>query len=557
MQQISYIFPIDSTLLNSSLGRYNIRRVIDSVSSQSVPFWELILIANSKEIRKVSEIIDSFVRSGKLGVDIKDQNIHFIEASSKGIIVEVNTAVKSAVCDWVAILDRDTILAAHATYELLKVCIKNKNAIMIYADHDQIDRCGIRDNPFFKPKLSIDLIYCQNYIGSFFAIKKNLFSRFNFSLSKTLSLYTFEIILNVIQYAKKNRRILNKNKSIHDAIVHIPSILHHQLSVTKKNTSDQRINRKLEIDIKRQSKDYLQALRRHFANVSPETRVEEIKPLLYRHIWPIPTISPLVSLIIPTKDNLEILRDCINSILSKTTYKNYEIIIVDNQSQEIEVHEYLQKLVFQNKNIKVVNYNKSFNYSEINNLAVEQAAGEVIGFLNNDVEVISAEWLTEMISHAIRPDVGCVGAMHFYPDGAIQHAGVIVGLLGVADHAFRSLKISEQSDYHNYLQSIRNPDAVTGATLLIRRSIFTRVGGFDNDHLAVAFNDVDLCLKVGALGYRCLWTPYAELFHHESKTRKHDKSHESVRREAYEHLVMKTRWGTHKYPRRELLRYLT
>lgn len=557
MQKISYILPIDSKSLKSALGRHSIRCVIDSVLNQTVSFWELIIVASGKEIQKVSEIIDLCVGSGTLDTNSNNSNVQFIEITTKDISAEVNAAAESAVSDWVAILAQNTILALHATYELLKVCIRNKNAIMIYADHDQIDGRGLRTNPFFKPKLSIDLIYSQNYIGTFFAFKKNLLSRMDLSSAKTLSNYSFSVILNVIQYIIKHGRILNSNKRTHDTIVHISSILHHQLSVNDETRSDQRANKKLEIDIKKQSKEHLRALRCHFESVSPETRVEEIKPLLYRHIWPIPSIQPLVSLIIPTKDHLEILRDCIDSILSQTVYKNYEIIIVDNQSQKNETLEYLRKLVLQNRKIKVIHYNKPFNYSDINNLAVQQVSGEIIGFLNNDVEVISPEWLTEMISHAIRPDVGCVGAMHFYPDRRIQHAGVIVGLLGVADHAFRSLKISEQNDYHNYLQSLRNPDAVTAATLLIRRSLFIRVGGFDSDHLAVAFNDVDLCLKVSALGYRCLWTPYAELFHHESKTRKHDKSYESTRREAYEHSVMKERWGTHKYPRRELLRYLT
>ena len=207
------------------------------------------------------------------------------------------------------------------------------------------------------------------------------------------------------------------------------------------------------------------------------------------------------------------------------------------------------------ENIRVIDYDAAFNYSAINNYAVNLAAGSIIGFINNDIEVISPDWLTEMVSHALREDIGCVGAMHFYPDDSIQHAGVIVGLDGVAGHAFKFEDKSSNEDYFNYLSSIRNPDAVTAATLLIRKALFLRVGGFDAQHLAVAFNDVDLCLKVNALGYRCVWTPYAELYHHESKTRKLTSSLEATQREMYEHAIMKERWGTDTYQSRELLKY--
>jgi GT2 family glycosyltransferase len=283
--------------------------------------------------------------------------------------------------------------------------------------------------------------------------------------------------------------------------------------------------------------------------------VSEVKPFVYRSTWSIPSDYPLVSLIIPTRDGYDILKACLDSILVKTTYTNYEILIVNNQSSCPKTLELFSAMATLYENIRVFDYDAEFNYSAINNYAVELAAGTIIGFVNNDIEVISPDWLTEMVSHAIREDIGCVGAMHFYPDDSIQHAGVIVGLDGVAGHAFRFEDKSSNEDYFNYLSSIRNPDAVTAATLLIRKELFQRVGGFDAKHLAVAFNDVDLCLKVNALGYRCVWTPYAELYHHESKTRKLTPSLEATKREMYEHAVMKERWGTDTYQSRELLQY--
>jgi len=283
--------------------------------------------------------------------------------------------------------------------------------------------------------------------------------------------------------------------------------------------------------------------------------VTEVKPFVYRSTWSIPVDCPLVTLIIPTRDGYEILKACLDSIFAKTTYTNYEILIVNNQSSCPKTLELFSAMATIYENIRVLDYDAEFNYSAINNFAVEFAAGSIVGFVNNDIEVISPDWLTEMVSHALRDDIGCVGAMHFYPDDSIQHAGVIVGLDGVAGHAFRFENKSSNEDYFNYLSSIRNPDAVTAATLLIRKELFQRVGGFDAKHLAVAFNDVDLCLKVNALGYRCVWTPYAELYHHESKTRKLTPSLEATKREMYEHAVMKERWGTANYPGRELLKY--
>ena len=352
-------------------------------------------------------------------------------------------------------------------------------------------------------------------------------------------------------------------------VLHVPSVLHHHEVAGSVEGYDSSSDPEAMRLVAERSQGNLQLLQDHFGTLIPKPEsdfgleasvglvasVTEVKPFVYRSTWSIPADSPLVSLIIPTRDGYEILKACLDSILAKTTYTNYEILIVNNQTSCPQTLELFSAMAMVYENIRVLDYDAEFNYSAINNYAVEFASGSVVGFVNNDIEVISPDWLTEMVSHALREDIGCVGAMHFYPDDSIQHAGVIVGLDGVAGHAFRFENKSSNEDYFNYLSSIRNPDAVTAATLLIRKELFQRVGGFDAKHLAVAFNDVDLCLKVNALGYRCVWTPYAELYHHESKTRKLTPSLEATKREMYEHAIMKERWGTDAYPSRELLKY--
>jgi len=254
----------------------------------------------------------------------------------------------------------------------------------------------------------------------------------------------------------------------------------------------------------------------------------------------LPTPAPLVSLIIPTKDRVDLLKMCIGSILKKTDYDAFEIIIVNNQSQQSETMKYLREIV-RDKRIRVLDYDNSFNFSAINNYAVQHANGSVIGLVNNDIEVINGDWLTEMVSHVIRPGVGAVGAKLYYPDDTIQHAGVIIGFEGVAGHAYRGhgAKFTGQAGRASLTQSL---SAVTGACLFVRKQVYEEVGGLD-ESLKVAFNDIDFCLRIRQAGYRNIWTPFAELYHHESLSRGHEDTPEKQERFQSEIMFMKTRWA--------------
>ena len=622
MTTIAYCLPLLEQQQPTDRYLARVERVLRSIAKQSVPYWCCHIVVRADLTQAVASLIaklveESRAEAGSLKAKLRsfsafsdpiqhvDHLPHVEDSESRFVIhTTLNNTISGAAhlaamqltpglahkggTSWLVVLRDDTQLAAHATYSYLSTALPQADAKLIYGDHDQIDAFGLRQNPFFKPEFSLDLLYSQNYIGPIFAIKTqyllalhqiNIESNQSFALAAILEVVRAVAALNVDKNSPFDYRRY---------LLHVPSVLHHHevaCGIEGKGTNSDSEAMRLTSE---RSQGNLQLLKDHFVSLTPKpisdvtvdcaassvnvgptvnaidpvnsriqavASVTEVKPFVYRSIWSIPSDCPLVSLIIPTRDGYDILKACLDSILAKTTYTNYEILIVNNQSSCPKTLELFSAMVTVYENIRVIDYDAEFNYSAINNYAVEFAAGSIIGFVNNDIEVISPDWLTEMVSHALREDIGCVGAMHFYPDDSIQHAGVIVGLDGVAGHAFRFEDKSSNEDYFNYLSSIRNPDAVTAATLLIRKELFQRAGGFDAKHLAVAFNDVDLCLKVNAIGYRCVWTPYAELYHHESKTRKLTPSAEATKREMYEHAVMKERWGTDTYQSRELLQY--
>ncbi|GAB2502995.1 hypothetical protein GCM10008940_00700 [Microbulbifer agarilyticus] len=257
--------------------------------------------------------------------------------------------------------------------------------------------------------------------------------------------------------------------------------------------------------------------------------------------WRLPEDSPLVSIIIPTRDQLVLLRQCVDSVMNSTRWKEFEIIIVNNSSEDPKTIEYLTSVI--SERVRVFDYDKPFNYSAINNFAAERANGDFLLLLNNDVEVISEDWLCAMLGHAARPDVACVGANLFYSNNTHQHAGVVIGYGGVAGHAHKFFERGH-SGYMNRLITTQNYTAVTAACLLIDKKIFFEVGGLDEINLTVAFNDVDLCLKANAAGYRNVWVPNAQLYHHESVSRGTDKVGAAKKRFSNEIRYMKSRWNT-------------
>jgi len=511
--KISIVMPVYNT------PEKYLREAIESVLNQSYPNWELCIADDASTEPHVKEVLEEYKKlyPEKIKVVYRDKNGHICEAS--------NSALKLATGDFITFLDHDDTLAEHALYYLVKVINENPNVQIIYTDEDKIDSQNIRSEPHFKPDWSPDTLLSYNYVAHLMAIRKDIVEKVGGFRKGTEGAQDYDMILRASLYADE------KN------ILHIPWVLYHWRMWEQSTALSEKTKIYTEKSSIKAIKDYLKA------KGIKGAKVEKGKlPNTYRVIYPIPTPTPLVSIIIPTKDKVELLQKCVDSILEKTDYKNYEILIVDNASKEKETFEYYKKLTQKHKNIRVLNYNKPFNFSAICNYGVKNARGELILLLNNDTEVINSDWLTEMVRHAVRPEIGCVGAKLYYPDGTIQHAGVIIGLGGVAGHSHKHYP-KDHPGYMKRLMIVQNVSAVTAACLMVKKKIYEEVGGLDEENLKVAFNDVDFCLKVREAGYRNLWTPYAELYHYESKSRGSEDTPEKVERFRKEIEYMKKKWG--------------
>ena len=498
-----------------------LRACLDSVLAQSYPHWELCIADDASTNPAIVDLLTHYAS--------QDSRIRFVTREKNGHIVKAsNTALELASGDFIALLDHDDTLPSHALWTVAKALQAHPNAQIIYSDEDKLDLNGHRCEPFFKPDWSIDLLRSQNYISHLGVYRHELVKQVGGFREGFDGSQDYDLLL----------RCTARLSGAAD-ILHIPQILYHwRMSSQSASVS---------ADNKSYATESAQrALQEHANSMQTGAKVSVIANGLYRHHWPIPASEPLVSLLIPTRDKLELIKSCVHSILDKTTYRHYEILILDNGSVNPETLNFFETIQAESSRVKVLRWDHPFNYSAINNFGSRQAKGELLGLINNDIEVISPNWLSEMVSHAIRPDVGCVGAKLFYADDSIQHAGVILGIGGVAGHSHKYFE-HHRGGYFSQLRIVRNVSAVTGAVLLLRKSVFENVGGLDGGELKVSFNDVDLCLKVRNMGLINVWTPFAELYHHESKSRGQDITPQQQKRAEHEVTVMVQRWGMHLY----------
>ena len=490
-----------------------LKKTIESVVSQTYNHWELCIVDDASDGGDILKVLEEYEnRYSNIKVHYRKENGHISVAS--------NTGLSLVEGEYVAFLDHDDELAIHALYEIVKTINRYSDATIIYSDEDKIDSRGKRFEPHFKSDWNEDMFYSQNYISHLSVIRKDVLDKTDGFRIGYEGAQDYDLILQCLSFIDRK------------TIYHIPKILYHWRAIPNSTAQDN--------SVKPYTDDAgLKALKYFFRNdkdikvyLGENTGTYRIKHLLRK--------SPKVSIIIPTKDNYSLLYQAITSIKTKTAYKNYEIIIVDNQTTEPDALKYLSLLDL-HENIKVIHYDKNFNYAAINNYAVEKAQGDFLLFLNNDVEVLNSSWLEEMLSHANRKNIGIVGAKLYYSDMTIQHAGVILGIGGVAGHSHKYFA-KEDNGYMSRLKIVQNYSAVTAACMLMRKDIFYEVSGFEEE-LKVAFNDVDLCLKVLEKGYRNLWTPYAELIHYESKSRGSEDSPEKILRFNQEIRYMQKKWG--------------
>jgi len=495
-----------------------LRQAIDSVRSQSYPHWELCIADDASTHPHIRTVLQEYAQHDqRIKIDFRQTNGHISAAS--------NSAIALATGEYVVLMDHDDMLPIHALHSVAQAIDRNPSAQVLYSDEDKIDDLGNRIDPYFKPDWNPDLFFSSNYVSHLGVYHRELLQRVGGFRSGVEGSQDHDLLLRCLPHISP------------DEIVHIPRVLYHWRAVSGSTA------------LASGQKSYttqagIQSLRDFFdAQGKTDTRVEPgLLPDTYRIRHPIPSSEPLISLLIPTRDRLDLLERCVGSILSKTTYRNFEIIILDNESTEPATHAYFKRIQADDSRVRVLPYPLPFNYSAINNFGVRHAEGELIGLINNDTEVISPEWLSEMASHALRLDIGCVGAKLYYEDESIQHAGVVLGIGGVAGHSHAQWPATSFG-YCRRLCLTQNYSAVTAACLLVRKSVYQHVGGLDEENLQVAFNDVDFCLKVSEAGYRNLWTPYAELYHHESQTRGPDDSPEKKARFDSEKAYMQARWG--------------
>lgn len=507
---ISVLMPVYSD--NTAM----LRDAIESVRAQIYPHWQLCIADDASPSDEARGLLRQMAQEdARIEVVYRPRNGHICAAS--------NSALELATGTWVALMDHDDLLSEHALYCLAEAILANPQAQLIYSDEDKVDEHGVRSAPYFKPGWNWELIRSQNYFSHLGAFRTDLVRAVGGFRLGLEGAQDHDLVLRCAERIDPSTQV-----------VHIPRVLYHW-RIHAASTADSL-----------EAKPYAQragvrALDEHFSRVGTQAHAEAT-PSGFRIRYTLPEPPPRVSLIIPTRNAVHLVRQCIQSIEARTRYPNYEILLVDNGSDDPEALAYFKSLQDADPRVRVLRDDSPFNYAALNNAAVEQARGELVALVNNDIEIITPEWLDELVGIALQPGVGAVGARLWYPDKTLQHGGVILGIGGVAGHAHKHLPEGGKGYFMRAVMA-QSLSAVTAACLVIRKSIYQQVGGLDAKNLKVAFNDVDFCLRVREAGWRNVWTPHAELFHHESATRGDDIAPEKQARFAAEVNYMLRRWG--------------
>lgn len=489
-----------------------LRQAIDSVRNQIYPNWQLCIADDASTNSDVIQYLNK--------VAVEDRRISISYRKQRGDISKAsNDALLLAKHDWVVLLDHDDELKKDSLFWVAQAIMLNSGAKIIYSDEDKINDYGFRSDPFFKPDWNQRLLLSYNYFCHLLALNKKMVQEIGAFRTGFEGAQDYDLVLRCVEKCRA------------EEIVHIPRILYHWRVHSQSTAAG--------IGTKPRAEEAGQrALTEHLARTKVSGTVNCV-PGGYRVIYKVKR-KPLVSIIIPTRDQAEILKKCVDSIVSKTLYRNYEIIIIDNGSTEDDSLALLKK--YKSQGISVIKDYGSFNYSRLNNKACKTAKGDLLHLMNNDIEITMSEWLDVMVSEIMQKQVGVVGAKLLYPKGTIQHAGVILGVGGVAGHVNKNAE-KDTAGYFSRARLSQDLSACTAACLLIKRELFKKVGGLDEKNLKVAFNDVDLCLKIRKLGFRIIWTPFAQFIHHESLSRGLDESGEKRIRFIKEINFMKKKWA--------------
>ena len=488
--------------------------LVDSVKAQTYDHWELCFADGSDNLSEKTAKYLQIAQESEPRIKYKklDKNL--------GISGNTNAAIELSTGEYIALLDHDDLLHPSALFEVVKV-INEQNADFIYTDEVTFSKkTSHAFNHHFKPDFSPDLLRSYNYICHLTVFSKKLTEVTGLFRSECDGSQDYDMILRLTEQAKK--------------IVHIPRILYFWRASATSTANDVAAKPYTMTAAKKALADHLQRL-------GLKGTVSDAKiPTTYRIRYQL-NGTPLVSILIPNMDHIDILDRCIQSIEKKSTYTNYEIIIIENNSRKDTTFEYYDFITGKYDNIRVIRWEGIFNYSAINNFAFQEAKGEYYVLLNNDIEIITPQWIEEMLMYVQRDDVGAAGALLYYPDDTVQHAGVILGIGGIAGHSHKHYRRGDPG-YMSRLTLVQDLSAVTAACMMVKASVIREVNGLD-EKLQVAFNDVDLCMKIRQKGYLIVFTPYAEAYHHESKSRGQENTPEKVKRFNGEVQYFHDKWG--------------
>lgn len=492
-----------------------LRALVESLQAQTYGKWELCLSDGSGADSPIRELLKQLQK--------EESRIKVIDHQEKLQISEnTNAAIEAATGEFVVFADHDDELTANALYECVKVLNEKPETEVLYSDEDKMTMDGHKFfQPHFKPDYNVDLLCTVNYICHLFVAKKTLIDEVGMLRREFDGAQDYDFIFRCVEHAGAEK------------IHHIPKILYHW-RCHEDSTSENPESKLYAFDAGQR------AVQAHYDRIGVKVEVSKGEFLgLYRTKF-LRDYDPLISIIIPNKDHIDDLKRCIDSIEAKSTYTNYEYIIVENNSEEKETFAYYEQLEAVNPKVHVVYYKGHFNYSAINNFGVQYAKGEYFLLLNNDTEIINDDCLEELLGYCTREDVGAVGARLYYEDDTIQHAGVVIGFGGIAGHCF----VQQKRGFTGYCHRIicaQDYSAVTAACMMVKREAFEKVGGL-SEELQVAFNDIDFCMKLRQAGYLIVYNPYAELYHYESKSRGLEDTPEKVARFNQEIATFEKRW---------------
>lgn len=485
-----------------------LKEAIDSVINQVYPNWELCIADDRSTDPRIRTLIEAYAQDNdRIRAVFREKNGHISEAS--------NSALTLATGEFVALLDHDDYLPKHALARVVDCINDHPGTDIIYTDEDKIDETGARSQPHFKSDWNPDLLLGQNYISHLGIYRLSTLREIGGFRVGYEGAQDWDLVLRLSSRIPASR------------IRHIPEVLYHWRSISGSTARD--------IDEKSYAHEAARkVLADHFRVQKIDATLEPVDRYYWRPVYK--QSAPSVAIIIPTRDRMDLLKSCIESVLSKTDYANFRIIVADNDSENPETLHYLERI--QGREADVVRTPGEFNFSRINNLAIKSRDEEIVCLLNNDTKVIDASWLDELVMHSARPSIGPVGAKLLFPHDHVQHAGIVLGIGGIGSEAFKYIHKSDDGYIHRAFL-IGNYSAVTGACMAVRKSVWGEVNGFDEENVPNAYSDVDFCLRCSEAGYRSVFTPFAQLIHEQSASRGPENSPQFDAAVEY----MQKRWG--------------